>query len=250
MNPRFSYQPFVILGTPRTGSTLLYSYLNSHPDILCLRGVYGSTNKINFGKYYGELPEEYQSEELIKLRNERPVEFLDSYVFKNYSKPFKAIGFKYFYEHDKHLKNKNELVNYFEANSNIKFVHLKRDNLLGALFSYKRALAQQQWTIADPDFKTIISIQECSDYFQNILSNQKRFDTLFPERTLQVKYDNLINEAEQTLKTVQQFIGVEVMNLTTETKKNKEIKLSEFIINYYELKTHFKNTDYQKYFNE
>lgn len=67
MKSNLPYQPFIILGTARTGSTMLWSYLNSHPDILCLRGVYGSTNKINFGKFYGELPEEYHSSELIKL---------------------------------------------------------------------------------------------------------------------------------------------------------------------------------------
>ena len=109
---------------------MLWSFLNSHPDILCLRGVYGSTNKINFGKFYDELPEEYHPSKLIKLRNERPIEFLENYVWKEYSKPFKAVGFKYFYDHDRHLSNKEEVISYFKTNRAVKFLHLKRDNLL------------------------------------------------------------------------------------------------------------------------
>lgn len=244
------YQPFIILGTARTGSTMIWSYLNSHPDILCLRGVYGSTNKINFGKFYGELPEEYHSSELIKLRNERPIEFLENYVWKEYSELFKAVGFKYFYDHDRHLSNKEEVISYFKTNKAIKFLHLKRDNLLATMFSYKRALAQQQWTKANNDFRTSITVQECNNYFQQILDNQKRFDELFSDRTLQVSYDNLLKATERTLQEVLDFIGVKAISLTTETNKNRETKLSDGITNYTELKNHFKSTDYKKYFNE
>jgi RNA recognition motif-containing protein len=229
---------------------MLWSYLNSHPDILCLRGVYGSKNKINFGKFYGELPEEYQSPKLIKLRNVRPIEFLENYVWKEYSKPFKAVGFKYFYDHDRHLSNKEELISYFKANKAIKILHLKRDNLLATLFSYKRALTQQQWTKANTEFRTSISVQECNDYFQQILNSQKRFDELFSDRTLQVSYDYLLNTTEQTLQEILDFIGVKPIPLKTETNKNREIILSDCITNYSELKTYFRSTDYAKYFIE
>lgn len=250
MPKEFQYQPFVILGTARTGSTMLWSYLNSHPDILCLRGVYGSTCKINFGKFYGELPEEYHSTELVKIRNEKPTDFLENYVWKEYTKPFKAVGFKYFYDHERHLSNKEEVISYFKANRAIKFLHLKRDNLLATMFSYKRALAQQQWTKANTDFRTSITVQECNDYFKQIIGSQKRFDELFADRTLQVSYDNLIKVSGQTLQKILHFIGVKAISLTTETNKNREIKLSDCITNYMELKTHFKSTDYAKYFTE
>jgi len=250
VNSILPYQHFVILGTARTGSTMLWSYLNSHPDILCLRGVYGSTSKINFGKFYGELPEEYHSPELIELRNEKPIEFLENYVWKKYSKPFKAVGFKYFYDHDRQLSKKEEVISYFNTNKTINFLHLKRDNLLATLFSYKRALAQQQWTNINADFQTSISVQECSDYFQQILENQKQLDELFADRTLQVNYDKLINETEQTLQEIIDFIGVEKNALTTETNKNREVKLSDCITNYDELKNHFINTDYAKFIYE
>lgn len=250
MRNKLPYLPFVILGTPRTGSTMLWSYLNSHPDILCLRGVYGSSSKINFGKFYDELPEECRSSELIKLRNESPIEFLEKYVWKDYAKPYKAVGFKYFYDHDRHLSNKEDVISYFKSNSCIKFLHLKRDNLLATLFSYKRALAQQQWTKANTDFQAAISIQECKDYFQQILDKQKLFDELFSDRILQIRYEDLINATEQTLTAILSFLGVIAIPLTTEINKNQDSKLSYNIINYTELKNYFRNTVYAKYFNE
>lgn len=228
---------------------MLWSYLNSHPDILCLRGVFGSTNKINFGKFYGELPEECHSSELISLRNEKPIEFLENYVWKEYSKPFKAIGFKYFYNHDRHLSRRESVINYFKANAGIKFLHLKRENLLATLFSYKRALAQEQWSKNNTDFRTHISIKECSDYFQNILDNQKRMDDLFADRTLQVDYDNLINSANQTHQEILDYIGVKLSSLTSGTNRNRETVLLESIINFNELKSYFINTEYAKYFH-
>jgi LPS sulfotransferase NodH len=250
MKSRLPYKPFIILGTARTGSTMLWSYLNSHPDILCMRGVYGSTKKINFGKFYKELPEEYYSDKLVKYRNNKPIEFLENYVYKSYAKPYKAVGFKYFYDHDRHLLNRNELVDFFKEKSYIKFIHIKRDNLLATLFSYKRALAQNQWTKANTDFRTKISVSECNNYFLSIIENQRRFDQIFQDRILQVNYDELIQQAGETLIEIMNFLGVEKTSLRTETQKNNKIILADKIENYDELKDYFKNTNYEELFNE
>ena len=249
MTENYSYRPFVIIGTARTGSTLLWSYLNSHPDVLCLRGVYGSTHKINFGKFYNSLPEEHYSSELVNHRNENPLDFLKEYIFKTYSGDYKAIGFKYFYEHDRHLRNKNELVNYFQENNNLVFIHLIREQLLATLFSYKRALAQQQWTTADTDFKTAISIQECKVYFQSVLERRGHFDKLFSERSIRVIYENFITNKKSVLNDVLQFIGAEPSDLKTEMIRNKNKRLSEVITNFDELKGYFENSVYEQYFD-
>jgi hypothetical protein len=63
-------------------------------------------------------------------------------------------------------------IDYFRINPNIKFIYIKRHNLLATLFSYKRVLAQQNWTTANPNIKASISAQGCSDYNENILENQ------------------------------------------------------------------------------
>jgi len=250
MTITLSYQRFVIIGTARTGSLLLWSYLNSHPDILCVRGVYGSAHKINFGKFYPDFPEEYHSPELVKARNQHPIEFLKEYVFKIYSNKYKAVGFKYFYDHDRHLINKDKLIEYFSKNKDIKFIHVKRGNLLAVLYSYNRAISQHKWTSSNPDFQTKISISECENHFDYIGEQQKIFDELFTNRTFEIIYEDFVNRTTQTLKELQNFLETPPATLHTETKKNDNGNLSEMITNYEQLKHHFKQTKYNIYFDE
>jgi len=244
MNAQFPYQKFIIVGSARTGSTLLWSYLNSHPNILCLRGVFGSTNKINFGKFYPDLEDECISPELIAFRNSNPIRFIEKYVFKMYSKPYKSVGFKYFYDHDRHLSSKAELLEYFAKHKDIKVIHIKRNNLLAALYSYKRAMAQDKWTTAQIDYKTEIGISECEQYFQYINEMQELFDKKFRNRTFVIVYEELVSNYSKILNDLQVFLGVEVKNLHTQMIKNENKKLSESIYNYAELEIHFKNSEY------
>ena len=132
-----------------------------------------------FGKFYEDLPDVCWDRLLVEERDKNPVDFLETYIFKTFSKPYKAVGFKYFYYNDRFFQNKNALIDYFILNTDIKFLHIKRKNILASLFSFKRALRQDQWITADIEFKTEICITECERYFENTIKQQKRFDSLF-----------------------------------------------------------------------
>lgn len=111
-------------------------------------------------------------------------------------------------------------------------------------------MVQQQWTKANTGFQVSITVQECIDYFQQILYRQKQFDQLFADRTLQLSYDMLVKAPNQNLQEILAFMGVKEIALSTETSKNIKTKLSDCIINYTELKSHFTDTDYATYFIE
>jgi len=248
-----TYQKYVIIGTARTGTTMLWSYLNSHPEILCLRGVFGATKKINFGKYYDSLEDECFNADLINQRNTKPTEFIEKYVFKMYHKNYKAVGLKYFYDHDRHLKNKNNLIDYFVEDKDIKFLHIKRTNLLRTLYSYKRALNNKNWHKQEKnEFKTKLSIKECETYFAEIIKQQQRFDNLFKDRIFQINYEELITKTPKILADIQIFLGVSNLfeyKVQPKIFGNKSL-LKQVILNFEELKKHFTNTIYSQYFNE
>lgn len=229
---------------------MLWSYLNSHPDILCLSSVYDRNDRINFGKFYEVLPDVCWDEHLVKERDKKPVGFLENHIFKTFSRPYKAVGFKYFYYNDRFFENKNALTDYFIRNTDIKFLHLKRKNLLASLFSFERAFSQDQWITADTEFQTEICVEECDRYFKNTIEQQKRFDSLFGERTFQIIYEDFALHAQKILINLQKFIGVSPIKLETEMIQNKNKKLSETVTNFAELKSHFKNSVYSDYFNE
>jgi hypothetical protein len=65
-----------------------------------------------------------------------------------------------------------------------------------------------------------------------------------------VNYDELIQQAGETLIEIMNFLGVEKTSLRTETQKNNKIILADKIENYDELKDYFKNTNYEELFNE
>lgn len=250
MDTEKKYQRFVIIGTARTGTTLLWSYMNSHPDILCLRGVYGSTNKINFGKYYDILPDECTDNKLINERNNSPVKFIKEYVFKEYSQNYMAVGFKYFYDHDRHLKNKDDILNYFVENKDIKFVHIIRENLVETLYSYKRALNNKNWhQKEEKEFSIEIPFEECREYFENTMTQRNRFNELFKDRMFGIIYEDFIKQPELVLTKLQGFLNVPKRIIKTEIVKNFNIPLSKAIINYSELKEFFRDSEFKRFFN-
>ena len=244
------YRKFVIICTARTGSTMLWSYLNSHPDILCLSSVYDRNDRINFGKFYGYLPDVCWDRQLVEERDKKPVDFLENYIFKIFSRSYKAVGFKYFYYNDRFFQNKNALVDYFILNKDIVFLHIKRKNILASLFSFKRALNQDQWITADVEFETEICITECERYFKNTTEQQNRFDSLFGDRIFHVIYEDFELYSQEILINIQKFIEVSPFKLETEMIQNKNKKLSETITNFAELKSHFDKSVYSDFFNE
>ena len=197
------------------------------------------------------MEEEYFDIELIKQRNTEPIEFIEKYVFKNYQKNYKAVGLKYFYDHDRHLKNKSSLIDYFIQNKDIKVIHMKRKNLLKTLYSYKRALNQKNWHNQEKnEFKTELSVNECEIYFNDIIKRQQQFDNLFIDRVFQVNYENFITKTTKILVDIQTFLGVSNQIQQNEIKQNINKPLKQVILNHEELKNHFCTTIYSQYFNE
>ena len=105
---------FVILCMPRTGSTLLHTLLNSHPNIIS----YGEVLRRNY------------------VRGKQTD--LSADIFKKHQTSIKAIGLKLFYEY----RTKQDFKDYYREitrNKNVKIIHLVRENLLDSFISLKNA---------------------------------------------------------------------------------------------------------------
>src|SRR5690606_35781020 len=96
----------------RVGSTLLLSYLNSHPQVIV------------------------KDEIVRERRNDQPdkniLEYLAANVYSRYNRQIRAVGFKYFYEHQ---EDEAALLEHLMSNREIKIIHLKRGNFLNAYVS-------------------------------------------------------------------------------------------------------------------
>jgi hypothetical protein len=120
---------FVIIASPRTGSTHLTALLHRHSDIICHGEIFHPKmrNPLKRWQSNDRVPDSVS--EMVELRRRDPREFL-SRVFRN-DHGGKQVGFKIFDGHN------NEILDELIADASIKKVVLFRPNLL-AVYSSSR----------------------------------------------------------------------------------------------------------------
>ncbi len=122
------YQKFLILCHPRTGSTLLHTYLNSHAHIYSL------------GEFIGmDFPDK------VKALHLSPVDYLYRKGFRPYGTHIKAVGFKYFYVYNE-IPEAKEVLEELQKMDDLKIIHLIRKNTVRTLVSLEIAIKTAGWT--------------------------------------------------------------------------------------------------------
>ncbi|MGB3468872.1 MAG: sulfotransferase [Cyclobacteriaceae bacterium] len=191
---------FIILCQPRTGSTLLHTYLNSHPNI-------------------------YSYGEILRRSSEKKQQInLFSDVFGQHSPAVKSVGLKIFYAYRDHP----EFCGYFREiadNKEIRIIHLTRDDLLSSFLSLKRAEKTQIWsTTGEKNREQHTNFQpDPEDFKQYLLRNEEESNIvkqLFRNHDmLEVNYESLSSQPDLTLRKVQIFLEVPEKKLFSILKK-------------------------------
>jgi len=159
------YRKFVIIGTARTGSTLLVDLLKSHSQVRVFGELFRSTDKIGWDvKPFAT----FQAPALISLYRTDPLAFLEGHVFRRWPRTCKAVGFKLFYYHARSREH-SVVWDYLAADPDICVLHLRRRNLLAQYYSLRLAHQTNSWTksaAAKGDHTPIrLDMQECRDHF-------------------------------------------------------------------------------------
>lgn len=226
------YKKFVIISDSRTGSTLLMNFLNSHPEIIAKGEIFKSLNGASCKHIWDNF-------------------------FMKYPKKIKYVGFKLFYHHP--WDDDKKVWNFIKADRDIVIIHLTRKNLLRSLVSKKIGLKTKLWTenIARPndisleEKKTILSIQECIEFFEKIHQYQEKTEDGFRQhKIIPVVYEYLAEGNQNVMSKVFLKLGLSNYKVETTMKKQNPEELSLLIENYEELKSYFENTKWQSYFNE
>lgn len=251
-----TYSPFVTIGTPRVGSTLVMTHLRSHPKIV-------SYPEIFLGQYLANHP----------YAIENPTRFLNRYIFRPYPDWVQAVGFKLFYDQaissialeNRYLKTggyQNQLykldrVRSFLGNKQeLKVIHLKRWNLLKSLLSRKRAEETKQWlnakkSFAKPNPKILLEYEETLGHFEKIEREQEGEKALFSRHEcLEIEYEDMRGDIQGTIRKIQKFLRVEEKDLKSPLHRQGGDRLSEAISNYRELKDRFQDTHWSPFFED
>lgn len=218
---------------------------------------------------------------LVALRNQDPVGFLKTEIFKPYLPSTKAVGFKLLYPqaraddpwwntaefdrwwhkvgHEPSWKNaKSDLWAYLKSDPEIAIIHLKRQNLLRAQVSAFVAQSTGYWgagATGGIGEKTAVKLELNAEELQQDFAAARRMeqeaDQLFSShKKLSLTYEQLVGEPEEVLQKVQNFLGLELQQLQTQTRKQAWQPISDAIANYNELKQHFNGTPWQEFFEE
>jgi LPS sulfotransferase NodH len=211
------YTSFVILCEPRTGSTLLHTYLNFHPNI----------------KSYGEVIRE----QVEKNHGSDPV-FLPTKVFKPHGRHLQAIGLKlfyFYYDHPAYSDTFKEIV----QQKDIKIIHLVRKDIFQLYVSLKIAQKTNIWSSSNGNSnkkskpKIFIKTDEFEIFAQTYIQRQHYFKMLFkPHEVLFISYEDLTTNPQTILEQAQKFLGVKPKHLLSLLKKQNIDALESVVINY------------------
>ena len=244
-------QPFVILFLPRTGSNLLASVLDSHPDILCHHEI--------FNQRLPQCSQTVRSGEIaLSLgtaieRDRDPWRFLDMVFSQTGVTPdgqvnrVKMVGAK--------ISPYDNLwvVLSILLNRRVKKIVIKRSNFLAAYVSGQLAMKTGQWAVfkdkqvaAKPSQQVEVNVDRFYAY-----ARKRRFfhstvrSVLRLTGQLYAEVDYVTLKDPGVRSRLLAFLGVhETVQLSERTQKQERGSLADRITNFDELQRHLAGTRY------
>ena len=226
---------FMVLARSRTGSTLLDSYLGSHPNIFTM------------GERFRILLDKTIIQAINRVMPELPP-------------IFRARGFKMFYNHPINIdpQKREEGFDMLAAQPNLRVIHLKRRNILRTLVSYEIAVKAGMWMVRKKDRERLDKLANYTFSFsesdlRKAFEEQRMLERIADERfksghLLQVCYEDLVQNPESTFRKVTDFLDVPPRSPTTEYVKINTRPIREILENYDALKADFAGSEWEPFF--
>ncbi|HZZ29623.1 MAG TPA: type II secretion system protein GspG [Pirellulales bacterium] len=244
-----SYRKFVLLGHPRSGSSMIIDALDNHPQIVAFAELFHRKRiDFAFGSY------ENHSAKLMEFRNKWPLEFLEQYVFASYPDHVKAVGFKLFPEQVENHTFRC-IWKWLQRNQEVQIIYLKRRNLLATYTSLKIAEQTTKFKIGSESERSQAVVhlkpRQCIAEWRSRQRYNKVIDKkIAGHETLDWFYEDVSQTPAEHLRQAQQFLGVDVCDLKINMIKQEVRPLSVAIENYTELQQHFLGTPWESFFEE
>jgi LPS sulfotransferase NodH len=272
---------FFILGSPRSGSNLLRTHLQSHENVRIYPEIFNLFS----------IPKDDLNEILTD-----PRKYLDDFFNKKYPGAVKALGFKIFYNQatagqldpdfyarfhirevghemhnkinslQKHIREKFEMEavkdmiesvwSYLEEDKKLKIIHLTRKNKLKQYLSLVRAWQSDQWTSksgnAGQQLQPVrIEYADCLGFFKMAAGTEEKFSVLFKDHAvINIAYEDFCRDLHTELIRIQSFLNLPLKPLEADLTKQRVRSISSSIANYRELKNKFTKSEWEPYFDE
>lgn len=220
-----NYEKFIVIASGRTGSNLLISYLNSHPNI----------------EAEGELFRDMEGRSCKEVWDD---------LYSNKPKSIKMAGCKIFYYHPFHTEDKS-VWDYILNDKSIKIIHLTRENKLRTYLSLEIANKTDMWSrkknknISLNKKQVEINFDEFLDRLNIIEQYENETRSKFKDHSfLEISYEQLVNNKKDTMKSVFGLLDIEESEIKSNYKKQNKEKVSDLILNYSEFMKKLEKSKY------
>ena len=238
---------FIVLTQARTGSNMLVSMLDNHPEVRCFREAFNPHSVFGYENWL-------QKSSLRQIANryirDYSVEkYLESLLAVSPKDNTRAIGFKVIYPGQ--FDRWHNFRCYWRTHD-FKIISLIRHNLLRKYLSSRIANLEDAWSAQQHRGSTLSVKLDVSDLKREMARMDtiyRLIDTLTVEfRGIQVSYEQLSADREGVMRTLFQFLGIkefEADTLKAKTAKQNPASLEELIENYDEVRAALHNTKYE-----
>jgi len=200
------YTKFIVITRSRTGSNLLMSLLDSHPNIIA-KG------------------------ELFRSLDDKSCKEVWDNTFTNMPKNVKYFGFKIFYYHPLDSEDK-EIWNYIKMDKNIRLIHLTRQNMLKTIVSREIAGKTSTWTnkrgnnIRINDKRVEMDLDYCLNEFEITQEYENKTRNEFDrDFFMELTYEDLIRDNQKMMNKVFNFLEIKESVVKSSYKKQRSIRV-------------------------
>ncbi|SBW22887.1 Nodulation protein H [Candidatus Protofrankia californiensis] len=236
-------EPFVILAMPRTGSHHLKALANEHPNVL--------TNGEILNPWDTDWPgvdrTEMSDRELLELAFVRFPRRDEKYEVS-------CVGCKV---NEPQFHERPTFFDELAAWPRLKVIALQRRNLLESFRSFIQARESGRWLAPSADGpapvppRVKLSPAGCESYFRSAEEFYGRIFARFsPEKIHEIYYEDLRDRPGECMAGIWDFLGVSphLLSGCLLLQQQETRPLSEAVLNYAELRGHFRGTPYQAFF--
>lgn len=213
--------PFVIITSPRSGSTMLRQLLDDHSSVTC-RGELLARDATAF------------------RQSSRPPVGLRRRLWSGEGAPG-PIGFKLMFQHG--TQDRGSVWPYLRGLRQLRVIHLRRADQLAREVSRWRAQRDGVWNLAEeraipPPHQIALDPRMVIDQLDREHRRSLRGRTMLHRKPmLDVWFEDLEARPDETMARIFRFLGVDPEPVSPRTKKIRSLQLSEEIENWDELRT-------------
>ena len=187
---KYSYRPIFIVGSPRSGTTLMRSIIDAHPNIFCppcetfiFNNLNSTFNGYIWSDHFSQLP--FSRGALIKWLRKYVLDLFANLACKANKKRWaeKTPSHVFFME----------FIN--EVFQEVQFIHLIRNG-----HDVVRSLKSVPWGSRK-------TVQNINTWIRSVTEGRRVGKKISKEKYIEIKYEDLINHFEPTLKILCSFLG-------------------------------------------